>query len=206
MCKLRMLVFLGWAAWWSTFACAEYFNGVDPHALVGDEVRLFEVGQSGRDGKSFAAITVMAAPVRRLCEILRNYPAYPRFMPNTEKVEIYKAAADATWVNMTLKLPMGKVKKYRLRMEPVVDESTCRLSWHLVPWEGLALEETIADTRGYWLLKPISNNITKTVVQYVVSTDPGPVPLGLGWIVDELSEHSIPKMLNALRAQIVPSP
>ncbi len=101
-------------------------------------------------------------------------------------------------IDVTLKLPMGKIKKYRLRMEPIVTPDKCTLAWSQLPWKGLKPEETIADTFGYWDIAP-APTAGKSVVRYVVSTDPGPIPFGLGWIVDSLSKDSIPQTLDALR-------
>ncbi|MBI3230558.1 MAG: hypothetical protein HYZ45_10375, partial [Burkholderiales bacterium] len=51
-------------------------------------------------------------------------------------------------------------------------------------------------------LNPVAGDDSKTVVRYYVSTDPGPVPLGLGWIVDSMSKDSIPKMLAAVKNRV----
>jgi hypothetical protein len=69
----------------------------------------------------------------------------------------------------------------------------------MVPRPELTQEETIADTSGYWDLAPLASNKNKTVVKYFVYSDPGPVPMGLGWIVDSLGKDSLPKTLEALR-------
>jgi ABC-type sugar transport system substrate-binding protein len=51
-------------------------------------------------------------------------------------------------------------------------------------------------------LGPLAAARGKTGVRYLVYTDPGPVPMGFGWIVDSMSKDSIPKMLEALRARV----
>ncbi|MBE3026425.1 hypothetical protein [Janthinobacterium sp. GW458P] len=87
-------------------------------------------------------------------------------------------------------------------MTPKVLDASCSLSWKLVPMEGLKVEDTIADTSGYWQLWSDPLDAGAAAVKYQVYTDPGPVPMGLGWIVDSMSRDSIPKMFDALRARV----
>ncbi|WP_229413305.1 SRPBCC family protein [Massilia violaceinigra] len=181
-------------------ACAGAYAdaGIDTAKLTETAVAIADVSKAGQPGKAFMAATIINAPVPKLCAMIQDYAAYPNFMPNVEKVAVLRKD-DASQVDMTLKLPLGKVKKYRLRMEPKVSAAQCQLSWKMLPWEGLKAEEAIADTTGYWLLVPHGADKNKTIVKYMVYTDPGPVPMGLGWIVDSMSRGSMPKTLEALR-------
>jgi hypothetical protein len=179
----------------ATFAAAD----IDASRLSETAVEINDVSQSGAAGKSFIAGTIIDAPIAKLCPIIENYADYPSFMPNTDKTVIVQATDAATVVDMTLKLPLGKIKKYRLRMEAKNGAQACHLSWKMVPRPELTPEETIADTSGYWDLAPLASNKNKTVVKYFVYSDPGPVPMGLGWIVDSLGKDSLPKTLEALR-------
>lgn len=171
---------------------------LDTRTLSESKVSLVDMTKPGSPGKSFVAGTLIDAPVGKLCAIIQNYKEYPGFMPNTESVRIAETGAAHAVIEVTLKLPMGKIKKYKLRMEPKSSPDTCTVAWKLVPWPGLKTEETIADTTGQWQLAPLAGS-GKTVVKYVVYTDPGPIPFGLGWIVDSLSKDSIPQTLDALR-------
>lgn len=177
-------------------ACAD--TGIDIAKLTETEVALADVSKAGQPGKSFMAATIINAPLPTLCAMIQDYAAYPSFMPNVDKVAVVRKE-DGAQVDMTLKLPLGKVKKYRLRMEPKASAAQCQLSWKMLPWPGVAAEEAIADTTGYWLLAPHAAEKNKTTVRYMVYTDPGPVPMGLGWIVDSMSRGSMPKTLEALR-------
>jgi hypothetical protein len=160
-----------------------------------------DVSKPGSPGKTFVAGTIINAPMQDVCTLLQNYSAYPSFMPNTESAKVTKADAGHALVDITLKLPMGKIKKYRLRMEPKVSADSCIVAWKLVPWPGLKQEETIVDTTGQWQLTSGASG-GKTVVRYNVFTDPGPIPFGLGWIVDSLSKDSIPQTLDAVRKRV----
>ncbi len=169
---------------------------IDMRTLTESTVALVDVSKAGSGTRSFVAATLIDAPLPALCALIQDYASYPRFMPNTASTVVSQTGAGFAVIDVTLALPMGKVKKYRLRMEPKADAQVCVLAWKQVPWPGLKQEETIADTTGYWQLTPSAG---KTAVKYVVSTDPGPVPFGLGWIVDSLSKDSIPLTLEALR-------
>lgn len=174
-------------------------QAIDVNSLSETQVVVSDVSKPAIPGKSFLAATIINAPMQKLCSIIQDYSDYPNFMPNTDKTQILYAAEDHAIVNMILKLPLGKVKKYRLRLEPQTSPQACQLSWKLIPWEELKTEETITDTSGYWQLAPYPANSNKTVVKYFVYADPGPVPYGLGWIVDLMSKHSLPKTLEAVR-------
>lgn len=181
-----------------TGAAAE---AIDPAKLSEKEVALREVPAKKAQGKAFIAATIIKAPLARLCGIIQDYPSYPGFMPSVAQTAVTPGADGNSLVDMTLKLPLGKVKKYRLEMTPTSGAQQCRLAWKMVPSAGLKPEETIGDTDGYWQLSPLSGDVGKTVVQYYVYTDPGSVPLGAGWIVDSMSKDSLPKTLEALRAR-----
>ncbi|MES2017851.1 MAG: hypothetical protein V4484_15280 [Pseudomonadota bacterium] len=167
-------------------------------ALAAEPVELSDVSKPGAPGKSFVATTIINAPVQALCTLLQDYPSYPGFMPNTESTVVSHSGAGFSVIDVTLKLPLGKIKKYRLRMDPKSSADSCTLAWKLVPWPGLKQEETIADTTGSWQITA-TGSAGKSVVKYTVYTDPGPIPFGAGWIVDSLSKDSIPQTLEALR-------
>ncbi len=171
---------------------------LDLRHLSDSAVALADVSKAGSAGKSFVAATLINAPLPQLCELIQNYETYPAFMPNTQSTRVTQSGPGFAVIDVTLKLPLGKIKKYRLRMEPKASPDSCTVAWKLVPWPGLKQEETIADTTGSWQLTPATAAGT-TVVKYTVYTDPGPIPFGAGWIVDSLSKDSIPQTLEALR-------
>ncbi len=180
-------------------ACAPLF------ALAAADVALQDISKPGMPGKTFAASTTMAASVATVCATIQDFAGYPQFMPNVDKITVAPGGAGTSLVDITLKLPMGKTKRYRLKMTPRVTDASCQLAWKLVPMEGLKPDETIADTSGAWQLAPDAKDPSRTAVKYQVYTDPGPVPMGFGWIVDSMSRDSIPKMFDALRARVAAS-
>lgn len=193
---------LGCLLFASTLGAAHASDPVYKSTLSDDKVTLVDISRASRPGKSFMAGTIINAPLPDVCAVLQDYGSYPAFMPNTESVKVSQPGPTHTLLDVTLKLPMGKIKKYRLRMEPKVSADSCVLGWKLVPWPGLKPEETIVDTTGHWQLSP-GPVPGKTIVRYQVYTDPGPIPFGLGWIVDSLSKDSIPQTLDAVRKRAV---
>jgi len=178
-----------------------------PAALSENQISVTDLSKPNVAGKSYLAATIISAPVPKLCAVILDFAAYPGFMPNTDQTRVVQAGEAFSIVDMTLKLPLGKIKKYRLRMEPKIAEpkdatASCHLSWKLVPQPALQQEETIADTAGYWDLQPLAGDRSKSVVKYFVYSDPGLVPMGLGWVVDSLGKDSLPKTLEALRAKV----
>lgn len=181
----------------SLIPAGAFATNIDLKTLADKEVRVVDVSKSGSPGRSFVAATVINAPLQDVCAVLQQYESYPAFMPNTQSTVVSQALATHSVIDVTLKLPMGKIKKYRLRMEPKVSATSCVLAWKQLPWPGVKQEEAIADTSGQWQLTPLAGG--KTGVRYSVYTDPGPIPFGLGWIVDSLSKDSIPQTMEAVR-------
>lgn len=165
-------------------------------------VEVIDVSNLAVPGNTYVAATLMNGSVQKLCSVIMNYSEYPEFMPNTDKTTIVSTSEGATVIEMTLGLPLGKIKRYRLKMMPAVTPEYCQLSWKLVPWEGLRASETIVDTAGYWQLSPYPKDKNKTLVKYYVFADPGPIPYGLGWIVDVMTRISLPRTLEALRERV----
>ncbi|MTW13041.1 hypothetical protein GM658_20760 [Pseudoduganella eburnea] len=173
----------------------------DSATLASGAVQVLETPSPGLPGKAFTAWTLVDASVPRLCAMVQDYPSYSSYMPNTKSALPVGAGDGFVLVDMTLDLPLGQEKRYRLRLEPQQpDPSQCRLSWRLVP-TGLAAGDTIADTTGYWQFTPAPGDNGKTLVEYHVYADPGPVPYGFGWIVEMMSKRSLPRTLEALRTQ-----
>lgn len=169
------------------------------------EIIVREIDTAGKDGKTFEAICRIDGSRKDVMRVLTDYETYPEFMPNVSRIEVLDRTDDAAVINYTLALPLGKVKKYRLRLtssEPEAGVSVLR--WHLVEWPGLKPEETIEETNGHWRIEEASDGGSR--VLYHVHTDPGHVPFGLGWIVDALSKDSVPEALAGTRTRVEGTP
>ncbi len=169
-------------------------------AVQKKEILVREHPTGGKPGKAFEAVAIMEAKREVIHNIVLDYPSYPDFMPNVSRIEILQQDKTATILNYFLTLPLGKTKKYRVKItdsEP--DPKTSLIQWQLEPWPELKPAETIQDTTGYWRIEELTDK--RSLVLYHVYTDPGKIPFGLGWIVDILSKDSVPEVLAKTREQ-----
>lgn len=157
-------------------------------------------------GQAFAAIGLIPAQITAVYPVLINYTEYPKFMPNMETLtllEQLEQPPNSALADITLTLPLGKYKKYRLSMTSAITAQQATLVWELRPRPGLQPLETIVDTQGYWLLTPAPEQPQHTLVTYYAYTDPGPIPFGLGWIVDWLTQKSLPDVIRKTRERVL---
>lgn len=153
-----------------------------------------EVATANKPGRIFEAIGLIKAPKGTIIQVLTEYEKYPEYMPNVSRIDIVEKGEGEAVLNYTLSLPLGRTKKYRLRIITIDhDNRTSTIQWQMQEWPGLKERETIRDTTGYWCIEEQSKN--SSLVLYHVYTDPGPIPFGLGWIVDILSKNSVPEAL-----------
>lgn len=170
--------------------------------LSSGDVVLREVTNGKKRGKTFEAVGLIKATVSDVYQVLVKFEDYPKFMPNVSKCEILQRTDDRAILNYTLSLPLGKIKKYRLNMTFQNYKSRATLKWKLIEWQGLKKSETIEDTTGYWLLKEYPEKAEHIIALYHVYTDPGPIPVGLGWIVDILTKNSVPDVVIKTRNRV----
>ncbi|WLE98674.1 MAG: SRPBCC family protein [Candidatus Electrothrix communis] len=169
-------------------------NAQEQQTVHEQEIVVRERPTNGKPGKAFEAVGIMEAKHEVIRDIIMDYPSYPDFMPNVSRIEILAQDENTALLNQTLSLPLGKIKKYRIKLEASEpDEQTSLIQWQLQPWPELKPEETIRDTAGFWRIEEL--DATHSLVQYHVYTDPGKIPFGLGWIVDLLSKDSVPEVL-----------
>ena len=174
--------------------------------LLPEESRLVERGEvvlrelTTRENRATTveALARIAAPRRIVVQVLTEYEQYPEFLPNVSRVEVLEQTGNRTVLNYTLSLPLGTTKKYRLEIDlRRAGKNLTRLGWEMVDWPGLPPEQTIEDTSGYWKIE--QDRPESCLVLYHVSTDPGPVPFGLGWVVDMLRKNNVPEVVRATR-------
>ena len=173
------------------------FIPLDEHtkkAISHGEIVVREIDAGGKKGRTLEAVGLIKASRKNIVRVLTDYKKYPQFMPNVSRIEVVEQRGNEVFLNYTLTLPLGKIKKYRLRIsESEFADNISSIEWQMQKWPGLKTEETISDTTGYWHIKERSDNIS--LVLYHVYTDPGPIPFGMGWIVEILSKKSIPEVL-----------
>jgi ribosome-associated toxin RatA of RatAB toxin-antitoxin module len=169
-------------------------NAQEQQTMHKKAVLVRERPTNGKPGKIFEAVASMEADREVILDIVLNYARYPDFMPNVSLIDILEQDESTAVLNYTFSLPLGKIKKYRVRMkasEP--DNKTSLIQWQLEQWPGLKQKETIRDTTGFWRIEEL--DAKRSLVLYHVYTDPGKIPFGLGWIVDLLGKNSVPEVL-----------
>lgn len=169
-------------------------------ALQGGTILVEEVPETSNGYRTFLAHAVVAAPLTELYRVLLDFPSYPQFMPNVDKVIVRDADQEGARLDYQLGLPLGEKKRYRLKVTYKIREEEAAIDWQLIPWPELSPAETIRDTSGYWHLNRIGQEMT--LVEYRVRTDPGDIPFGFGWIVDLLTRCSLPAVLENTRNRV----
>jgi hypothetical protein len=134
-------------------------------------------------------------------DVLMDFENQSSYMPNVKKVETVESNGNSAVLNYTLGFPLGITRRYRLLMTYHEEEGRALLRWRKLDWPELKPNETIADTKGYWLLKefPEEGGI---LALYHVYTDPHPIPVGLGWIARLLTKEGLPDVVSKTRARV----
>lgn len=161
-----------------------------------------KVGNSGKNAEEYEALGTIEGTLEQVAAVLTDYESYPKFMPNVSEIKIASSTQDTTIVDYKLLLPLGVVKKYRLKFWSKKQEHKIQLFWKKLPWPGLKPSETVVDTYGQWILERASRKESPVLAYYRVYTDPGNIPLGMGWIVDVLTQKSIPDIIKGTRSRV----
>jgi len=161
-----------------------------------------KVPGAGANSQEFEAMGLVEGTLEQVSTVLADYAKYPEFMPNIKETSIKSSRDDEVVVDWQLQLPMGYVKKYRLKCWGKQEGNRVQRFWKQLAWPGLKPEETIADTYGQWILEAFPGDEPQVLAYYRVYTDPGKVPLGTGWIVDLLSQRSVPDIITRTRKRV----
>lgn len=164
------------------------------------ELVMRDVESQYGDGMSVETIGLMSASGETLYNILTDFQAYPQFMSALDSINILTADQDTTTLNYILNPMLGVVKRYRVKITSQrVVEKVWKIQWDMLEWPGLTSLETIGDTKGYWLI--IEESPNRSLVQYYVYTNPGPLPFGFSSIVNALGKRSVEDVFMETRAK-----
>ena len=169
-------------------------------ALRGGTILVEEVPETDNGYRTYRAHAAIAAPIAEIYRVLLDFPAYPEFMPNVDKVIVRTADQHGACLDYQLGLPLGEKKRYRLQLTYEIAADVADIRWQMLPWPELSPAETIRDTSGYWRLTRLDGEMT--LVEYLVRTDPGEIPFGFSWIVDLLTKRSLPTVLESTRQRV----
>jgi len=154
----------------------------------------------GRKGRTYEAIGLVGGSLDEAAAVLKDFERYPEFMPNVSAVRLCGRAEPCADIETTLHLPLGVKKQYRLRFTSAQDATGFALSWEMLPWPELKPSRAIADTTGFWFVRPFEAG--GQIVVYRVYTDPGRVPLGLTGVAQNVAKNKIPDGIVRLRDRI----
>lgn len=152
-------------------------------------VILEQIESTKRAGEHYHAYILINQKVEWVFQAISHLENYPKFMPHVSNVETvhYKQLTNFRYF---IELPMGITYQYQISSAEYESPQSSWLTWKLEDWK----DNNIVDTWGQWVLSPYKDT-DLTLVQYQVYTDLGYIPFGLGWVVDFLTEYSLPDIL-----------
>jgi ribosome-associated toxin RatA of RatAB toxin-antitoxin module len=129
---------------------------------------------------------IFDVPLDPLYEVIVDYPAYPEFVDNVTRVQMLKQDEHGG----RGKFFVHVVKEFSYTLDLVHDYPR-GISWTLVR------SDLFKDMSGSWALKPKGKK--KTEVTYTAEVHPRVI--APGFLVRQLVQHSLPKMMAAFEAR-----
>ena len=171
-------------------------------SITEGKVIIHQVAKLEKNKQEYEAIGLIPGTLKEVSDVLTDYANYPKFMPDVEEITVRISADQGKIVDHKLGLPMGFVKKYRLKFHSKKEDGRTQISWKKLPWPGLKAGETVVDTYGQWIIEDFPGKAGQVLAYYRVYTDIGKIPLGTGWIVDFLTTESIENMFKGTRRRL----
>lgn len=171
-------------------------------SIVKGKIIVRKIAGHAKNAEEYEAMGLIEGTLKEVSGVLTDYRSYPEFMPNVKEISIKSVTEEGLVVDHKLGLPMGVVKKYRLRLWTKSEANRIQLFWKKLPRPELKPKETVVDTYGQWILEVFPGEHNQVLAYYRVYTDPGKVPLGTGWIVDILTKQSIPNIIKKTRHRV----
>jgi hypothetical protein len=171
-------------------------------AIIKGKVIIRQVAKLEKNKQEYEAIGLISGTLKEVSGVLADYASYPKFMPDVKEITVRISADGGTIVDHKLGLPLGFVKKYRLKFHSKNEDGRTQMSWKKLPWPGLKAGETVVDTYGQWIIEDFSDKDDHVLAYYRVYTDTGKIPLGTGWIVDAMTTESIKDMFKGTQRRI----
>lgn len=168
--------------------------------ILRGRIVLRNIAEPERKGRTYEAIGILQGSLEDNFEVITDYRRYPEFQPRVAKASVRDESASVAVVEITLKLPLGITRKFRLRYSAQKSEEGFLVSWQKLPWPELKPSQTVVDTSGYWLVKKFDAGGLLAVTR--AHMDPGSVPFGLTGIVNALSKQSLPGMIRSVRRRV----
>jgi ribosome-associated toxin RatA of RatAB toxin-antitoxin module len=178
-----------------------------PYPLYPITLKIHDIIRSGKayiqpnpeiegSGRHFHAYILIDASAQDVYNVVKKFQDYPQFMPHIVNVDAVEVDEETNF-RYFLQLPLGIEYQYETSYQSYSSPNEAWLIWKLEDWE----ENNIEDTWGQWVISPYQNT-NFTLVQYQVYTDLGHIPFGLGWIIDFLTEYSLPEVLLNIKEYV----
>ncbi len=177
------------------------FNKSKAKIMRGDVV-IHAIANIGANEQEHEVIGLVDGTLDQVFAVLADYRNYPKFMPNVKEIVIRSSSDGATVVDHELSLPMGYVKKYRLKFRSKSEQGRRQLVWKKLPWPGVKDKQTVVDTYGQWILEELPGVDGKVLAYYRVFTDTGKIPFGTGWIVEPMTKKSFQGIFKGTRRRV----
>ncbi len=171
-------------------------------AISKGKIIIRKISGHRKNAEEYHAIGLIEGTLDEVSGVLTDYKYYPEFMPNIQEITIRSSTDEGFVIDHKLGLPMGVVKKYRLKYWAKKEPDRIQLFWKKLPWPELKPKETVIDTWGQWILEEYPEEDHHVLAYYRVYTDPGKIPFGMGWIVDILTKESIPNIIKQTRRRV----
>ena len=171
-------------------------------AILRGKVVVRKVPGAGKNTEEYETMGLIEGTLEEVSSVLADFEKYPEFVPNVKELTIVNTAGDDVVTEWQLGLPLGVVKKYRLRCWTKREAGTIQRFWKKLPWSELKAKETIVDTYGQWILTALPGDEDRVLAYYRVYTDPGAIPWGAGWIVEGLTKSSVPDIIRKTRKRV----
>jgi len=171
-------------------------------SILKGKTTVHKVGDFEKNSQEYDAIGLIEGTVEQVSSLLADFKSYPKFMPNVSEITVRSSSDEGTVVDYKLRLPLGIVKRYRLKFRSKQEDNRYQLSWKKLPWLELKPKETVVDSYGQWIIEDFAGREDHVLAYYRVFTDPGKIPFGTGWIADALSKQSMPKMFKKMQSRV----
>jgi len=171
-------------------------------SIVKGKITVHKVGDFEKNSQEYDAIGLIEGTVEQVSSLLADFKSYPKFMPNVSEITVGSSSDEGTVVDYKLRLPLGIVKRYRLKFRAKHQDNRYQLFWKKLPWPELKSKETVVDSYGQWIIEDFPDKDGHVLAYYRVFTDPGKIPFGTGWIADALSKQSMPKMFKKMQSRL----
>jgi len=171
-------------------------------SIVKGKTTVHKVGDFEKSSQEYDAIGLIEGTVEQVSSLLSDFKSYPKFMPNVGEITVGSSSDEGTVVDYKLRLPLGIVKRYRLKFRSKHQDNRYQLFWKKLPWPELKPKETVVDSYGQWIIEDFPDKDGHVLAYYRVFTDPGKIPFGTGWIADALSKQSMPKMFKKIQSRV----